>query len=680
MQPTSRRTAGFLAALIAVASCTDGTGLESSGMLRVRPVFAPGEEPSVLGISPRDIRLVLRRGDGGVVSDTTLPYEQGATTSWLLDLASPPESVAVSADIGQGASVLYTGAGVVSVPAGISPGSTHDLLVRYRSNGAFSIDVTPDSARLAAPGETRQFDAVARDAQGEVLTGFSFAWSSTRPQVATVDPASGLVTAVGPGRTMVSATSGNVADTAVLDVGSGIVTAVVIAPDSATVSAGAARRFTARALNAQGDSVPGVVFNWASADITVATVDRGGLASGIAEGQTFITASLGGLTDTALLRVTSGDGNGDVASIVVSPDPAVITSIGGSQQFSAIAFDAQGTPLPNIPFQWSSGESSVAVVTSTGLATGRSAGFTNIMATANGVTGAASLTVRQIAVAIIIIPQAATLTALGDTRQFFALAVDAGGAIIPGVAFSWNSSSPAVATVTSDGGVATAITSGVTTISASTGSLTGSAALTVAQTIHSIDVMPGTVTVTEGEVVPFTAVARDANGHVVSAATFIWSTSNPTVATVTGSGVVTATGGGTAQVTASAGTVTGSGTLTVVVVGSIDLGPVETGVAIGGTKQFVAVVRDTAGNVLNGVRVTWSSLKPGIASIDPVTGLATGHQQGFTQITATAGHVTATVWLLVVSSNDALFSWSQGSTGTRGHGALEPVSREIVHR
>ena len=46
--------------------------------------------------------------------------------------------------------------------------------------------------------------------------------------------------------------------------------------------------------------------------------------------------------------------------------------------------------------------------------------------------------------------------------------------------------------------------------------------------------------------------------------------------------------------------------MTVVDVGSMEIqGPEERHVAVGNTQQFTAVVRDVAGNVLSGVRVTW---------------------------------------------------------------------------
>jgi hypothetical protein len=142
-----------LAILAGLLACTEGTGPGSLGQLRVHPVFAQGEEPGTLGISPSGIRIVLRRSDGAVVADTSLPYAPGDTTSWLIDLDNPPETVEINADLGQGAATMYTGSGQASLAAGIGPSSTqHDLPVRYLRAATFSIDVSPDSAGLPAAG------------------------------------------------------------------------------------------------------------------------------------------------------------------------------------------------------------------------------------------------------------------------------------------------------------------------------------------------------------------------------------------------------------------------------------------------------------------------------------------------------------------------------------------------
>ncbi len=81
-----------------------------------------------------------------------------------------------------------------------------------------SVEVTPGSANLTALGLTTQFQAVAKDAAGNTLSGKTFSWASTGPSVATVNPTSGLATAAGNGTTTIRATTGGVSGTASLTV------------------------------------------------------------------------------------------------------------------------------------------------------------------------------------------------------------------------------------------------------------------------------------------------------------------------------------------------------------------------------------------------------------------------------------------------------------------------------
>jgi hypothetical protein len=79
------------------------------------------------------------------------------------------------------------------------------------------VGVSPPTATLQIAA-TQQFTATLTDAQGHSLTGRQVAWTSSATQVATIDPASGLATAVAPGTTTITATSEGVSGTASLTV------------------------------------------------------------------------------------------------------------------------------------------------------------------------------------------------------------------------------------------------------------------------------------------------------------------------------------------------------------------------------------------------------------------------------------------------------------------------------
>jgi hypothetical protein len=77
----------------------------------------------------------------------------------------------------------------------------------------------------------------------------------------------------------------------------------------------------------------------------------------------------------------------------VDPTSTSITE-GDTQQFAAQASDEYGNQISGVSFTWSSSDGAVASVDSSGLATGLAAGSVTISATADGISGSASLTVE----------------------------------------------------------------------------------------------------------------------------------------------------------------------------------------------------------------------------------------------------------------------------------------------
>ncbi len=172
---------------------------------------------------------------------------------------------------------------------------------------------------------------------------------------------------------------------------------IEVAPQFATIEFGAQQQFTARAFDADGVELQGVFFRWQSTDASVATIDGGGLARAVAAGETQITAAARRVQSTpATLRVLAPQPK--VARVEVASLAASINR-GGTLQFTAQAFDPQGRLVGDTNFSWSSGNTSIAVVDSAGLARGTGLGTATISAsTSDGVggtvAGRASLEVR----------------------------------------------------------------------------------------------------------------------------------------------------------------------------------------------------------------------------------------------------------------------------------------------
>src|SRR5207249_1643593 len=116
-----------------------------------------------------------------------------------------------------------------------------------------------------------------------------------------------------------------------------------------------------------------------------------------------------------------------------------------------------------------------------------------------------------------------------------------------------------------------------------------------------------------------------------------WTTSDGTVAAVDGTGLVTGIALGTATITATSEGQAGTATVTVssVPVASVLVAPSAVNLLVGNTAQFTGTAQDSAGTVLSGRAITWTSRAPATATVSS-TGLVTGAAAGAVTITATS--------------------------------------------
>src|ERR1051325_2261728 len=169
-----------------------------------------------------------------------------------------------------------------------------------------------------------------------------------------------------------------------------------------------------------------------------------------------------------------------IARIEVTPASASIF-VGQTQQFTAHAFDADGQELSGVIFIWQTSNIGIATVNQNGLATGVAQGTAEIRAVARGVQSAPStLTVNpveRVLTRIEVTPSTATIPA-GASPLFTARAFDQFNNEIAGATVASPSNNSNLATIDQTG-LATGVSPGTVTITASAGNVNGTATLNV---------------------------------------------------------------------------------------------------------------------------------------------------------------------------------------------------------
>ena len=254
---------------------------------------------------------------------------------------------------------------------------------------------------------------------------------------------------------------------------------LVVSPKVVTLQQNQVQDFTAVGLTTTGDTAQ-IGVTWSATGGTIDTSSSGkrhyGHYSSANCGTFTITASSqpGDKRDAATVTVSCP---APVASVTVSPaSPSVL--IGQTVQLTATPRDANGNPLAGRTITWSSDNTTVATVSTSGLVTAKVAGSATITATSEGQSGSASVTVTTVPVASVTVSPASASVPVGQTVQLTATPRDANGNPLTGRAISWSSNNTTVATV-STSGLVTAKVAGSATITATSEGKSGASSITV---------------------------------------------------------------------------------------------------------------------------------------------------------------------------------------------------------
>ena len=484
--------------------------------------------------TPRDAGGIPLSGRS-VTWSSSAPSVARVSGNGLIDGLVPGTAVITATSEGQSATASIT---VIPVPVA-------------------SVILVPQSVTVLVGGTTT-FNATPRDANGNALTGRAVTWTTGNSAIAQVS-GTGIVSGISSGSALISATCEGITGSAFVTVtiAPATLVQVTIMPATAALQSGQTQQFSMSGQLSDGSTVPVTGSYTASGG----SVNGGGLYTAPDQSGTFQvigTATGTSLRDTATVTVTRPP----VATVQVNPATAAL-DVGRTLNLSAVLRDASGTILTNRTVTWASNNTTVATVTTAGVVTGRATGTATITATSEGQSGTSTLTVQLTPVATVQVSPTTSSVDVGATTQLTAVTRDANGVVLTGRLVTWTTSNPAAATVSSSG-LVTGVAVGSATITATSETRTATAAITVVyRPVATVQVSPATESVVIGSVMPFSAVARDAQGGVLSGRPITWASSNPAVATVSATGVATGVVAGTTNIQATIEGVTGSGTLTV---------------------------------------------------------------------------------------------------------------------
>jgi uncharacterized protein YjdB len=438
----------FLAG-IRLSPDTLNVGTERTGALTV--VYDP-PDTTQKGVSwsssDASVATVTGYAGGGKVTGV------GAGTATITVTSTADGSKTASARVNVFVTVPITGLGLDTVSLNLNKGDFHAL--------------TP----VFTPTDTTDTDII---------------WSSSNPAVATVDSATGVITAVGGGPAVITATSA--ADDTVTVNCTITVTVplkgISLNPDPLTITGLGNTGSFAVIYDPEDTTQRGVT--WSSDDDDVATVDPDtGKITAVAAGTATITAtSADDNTVTADCAVTV---TVPLTGISLTPDPLTITGAETTGSFTVTYIPADTTQQG---VTWSSSNAAVAKVDSgTGVITAEGGGTAVITATSkanNTVTASAVVNVVIPVISITLDKSALTLTE-GRTG---ALTVTYNPADTTQRGVTWSSDDDDVATVDPDTGEITAKADGSATITATSkenSGISASCALTVQETFNGAEV------------------------------------------------------------------------------------------------------------------------------------------------------------------------------------------------
>ena len=484
-----------------------------------------------------------------------------------------------------------------------------------------SISINKSTVELAK-GQTEQLSIIYNPEN--TTDNKTVTWESSNPEIATIDPNTGLVTAIENGTTTITATSA--------------VSGIEPATCKVTVSTKLQYIFFEQELTSMNrgeeetltvgyfpeDTTDSKDVTWLSTNESVAKVENGKVTA-LGIGTTTIIADCNGKKVETTIEVKA-----PLESIDIGENFALDPL---QEKDLVVTYNPSDTTDPRT-IVWSSSDESVAKIEN-GKVTALKPGTTTITAKCGTITDSITVTVNEIPMEGIAVNTPSATIAKGETVQLSVIYYPENTTDNRQV--TWTSEDDSIADV-DENGLVTAVKVGTTTIKAQVGNWEATCEIEVNAPLKGITLNENKVTLYKGTTENTTnlSVIYDPI-DTTDVKDVTWTSQNPSVATVE-DGVVTAVGAGSAIIEAKVGEF--------VATCEVEVKVPLTGISIKDSTELIKnqsetlVVTYEPEDTTDDRTVVWQSSDNSVATVDE-NGKVTGLKEGTATITAKVGEYTA---------------------------------------
>ena len=481
---------------------------------------------AVLSIAINPASLALDEGESAQLTAIVSPDNAtDKTITWS-------SSDATIASVENGSVTAHKeGTAIITAQAGDKSASCV-VKVSKKTIPVESIELNKTSLNLTE-GESETLTATLKP---DNATDKTVTWSSSDSAIASVE--NGNVTAHKEGIATITAKAGDKSATCIVSVSKNDipVESIFLNLTSLTIEEGQTAQLIA-SINPSNASDR--TLTWSSDNESVATVNQEGWVTAIKTGTANISAHAGG--KTASCRVTVTDKVIPVTSVMLNKTTLSLEK-GKSETLIATVKPDDATDKT---VSWSSSDNVIATVDQNGKVTANKGGTAIIKASSGSITASCTVTV-SVPVKSITINYTYIGIIVGETISLTAT-VNPDDADEKTV--TWSSSNTAIASVDGDGTVK-GVSVGTATIYAKAGQKSASCQVTVSAQpipVSSVSLNKTEVSLMVGNSFALSVTINPSNATVVNGT--VWTSSNPSVATVDSSGKITAISKGSAAIT-----------------------------------------------------------------------------------------------------------------------------------